>query len=152
VLSLQSFRTNYDGIKTVLISLGPFRSAPGGHSSNPHSGILPGSTFDELPRPQREYTRNTVLYVHPSAKYFSTQNRLISVAGFLDSIVAAKQNGARFGYSISPNRELVALGAANLVASLVPGTLPAYGSITRYAHSLVRREVFTHHCIFFCPV
>ena len=58
-------------------------------------------------------------------------HRLISVVGFVDSIVAAKQNSARFGYSISPNRELVALGAANLVASFVPGTLPAYGSITR---------------------
>lgn len=57
---------------------------------------------------------------------------MISVVGFLDSIVAAKQNSARFGYSISPNRELVALGAGNLVASFVPGTLPAYGSITRY--------------------
>jgi high affinity sulfate transporter 1 len=56
---------------------------------------------------------------------------LISVMGFLDSIVAAKQNSARFGHSISPNRELVALGAGNLVGSIVPGTLPAYGSITR---------------------
>ncbi|ETW75348.1 sulfate transporter [Heterobasidion irregulare TC 32-1] len=56
---------------------------------------------------------------------------LIVVIGFLDSIVAAKQNAARFGYSISPNRELVALGAANLAASFIPGTLPAYGSITR---------------------
>lgn len=56
---------------------------------------------------------------------------LISVAGFLDSIVAAKQNAAKYGYSISPNRELVALGAANVFASFVPGTLPAYGSITR---------------------
>ncbi|KAI0048797.1 hypothetical protein FA95DRAFT_995286 [Auriscalpium vulgare] len=56
---------------------------------------------------------------------------LISVIGFLDSIVAAKQNAARFGYSISPNRELVALGAANLAGSFIPGTLPAYGSITR---------------------
>ncbi|KAF8058779.1 sulfate anion transporter [Lyophyllum atratum] len=56
---------------------------------------------------------------------------MISIVGFLDSIVAAKQNGARFGYIISPNRELVALGAANLVGSFVPGTLPAYGSITR---------------------
>ena len=58
--------------------------------------------------------------------------RMISVVGFLDSIVAAKQNSARFGYSISPNRELVALGAANLGASFVPGILPAYGSITRW--------------------
>ncbi|THH10374.1 hypothetical protein EW146_g8389 [Bondarzewia mesenterica] len=56
---------------------------------------------------------------------------LIVVIGFLDSIVAAKQNAARFGYSVSPNRELVALGAANLSASFIPGTLPAYGSITR---------------------
>ncbi|KAG5646214.1 hypothetical protein DXG03_004040 [Asterophora parasitica] len=56
---------------------------------------------------------------------------LISVVGFLDSIVAAKQNSARFGYGISPNRELVALGVANLAGSFVPGTLPAYGSITR---------------------
>ncbi|KAF7350960.1 Sulfate anion transporter [Mycena sanguinolenta] len=56
---------------------------------------------------------------------------LIAVVGFLDSIVAAKQNASRFGYSISPNRELVALGSSNLVASFVPGTLPAWGSITR---------------------
>jgi hypothetical protein len=60
---------------------------------------------------------------------------LVSVVGFLDSVVAAKQNSARFGYSISPNRELVALGAGNLVGSFVPGTLPAYGSITRWAPS-----------------
>jgi hypothetical protein len=56
---------------------------------------------------------------------------LISVVGFLDSVVAAKQNSVRFGYPISPNRELVALGAGNLVGSFVPGILPAYGSITR---------------------
>jgi MFS superfamily sulfate permease-like transporter len=57
------------------------------------------------------------------------------VAGFLDSIVSAKQNAAKYEYSISPNRELVALGAGNLIASFVPGTLPAAGSITRYALS-----------------
>ncbi len=57
---------------------------------------------------------------------------MISVVGFLDSIVAAKQNAGRFGYSISPNRELVALGAGNIIGSFVPGTLPAYGSITRF--------------------
>lgn len=59
---------------------------------------------------------------------------MISIVGFLDSIAAAKQNGARFGYAISPNRELVALGFANLIGSFIPGTLPAYGSITRYEH------------------
>ncbi|KAG6382042.1 sulfate transporter family-domain-containing protein [Boletus reticuloceps] len=56
---------------------------------------------------------------------------LITVIGFLDSIVAAKQNGDRFGHAISPNRELVALGAANLAGSFIPGTLPAFGSIVR---------------------
>ncbi|KAI6029335.1 hypothetical protein PISMIDRAFT_493515 [Pisolithus microcarpus 441] len=56
---------------------------------------------------------------------------LITILGYLDSIVAAKQNGDRYGYSISPNRELVALGAANLFGSFVPGTLPAFGSIVR---------------------
>jgi MFS superfamily sulfate permease-like transporter len=61
----------------------------------------------------------------------TTTCRLISIIGFLDSIVAAKQNAARYSYSISPNRELVALGAANLTGAFVPGTLPAYGSITR---------------------
>ncbi|KAF8331325.1 sulfate transporter family-domain-containing protein [Cantharellus anzutake] len=56
---------------------------------------------------------------------------LISIAGYLDSILGAKQNSDRFGYSISPNRELVAIGAGNLVSSFFPGTLPAYGGITR---------------------
>lgn len=56
----------------------------------------------------------------------------ITIIGFLDSIVAAKQNSDRFGYSISPNRELVALGASNLLGSFVPGTLPAFGSIVRF--------------------
>jgi len=60
----------------------------------------------------------------------------MAVVGFLDSIVAAKQNAARFGYSISPNRELVALGAANIAGSFIPGTLPAFGSITRQASAL----------------
>lgn len=56
---------------------------------------------------------------------------LISVIGFLDSLVAAKQNSGRFGYSISLNRELVALGSANLAGSFIPGTVPAFGAITR---------------------
>ncbi|RDB25013.1 hypothetical protein Hypma_007463 [Hypsizygus marmoreus] len=84
--------------------------------------ITTGSSFIKFPfRPSTaKYLRRT-----------TSTAVLISVVGFLDSIVAAKQNSARFGYSISPNRELVALGAANLAASFVPGTLPAYGSITR---------------------
>ncbi|KAH7909601.1 sulfate transporter family-domain-containing protein, partial [Hygrophoropsis aurantiaca] len=70
-------------------------------------------------------------FTHKYIKGTTSTAILISVIGFLDSIVAAKQNADRFGYSISPNRELVALGASNLFGSLVPGTLPAFGSIVR---------------------
>ncbi|EGG08907.1 uncharacterized protein MELLADRAFT_77271 [Melampsora larici-populina 98AG31] len=55
----------------------------------------------------------------------------ICICGFVDSIVAAKGESSRFHYPISPNRELVALGAANIVTSFVSGDMPAYGSITR---------------------
>lgn len=72
--------------------------------------------------------RSTLKY----AKSTTSTALLIVVIGYLDSIVAAKQNAAKFGYSISPNRELVALGSANIVGSFVPGLLPAFGSITRY--------------------
>ncbi|KDR75521.1 hypothetical protein GALMADRAFT_247970 [Galerina marginata CBS 339.88] len=84
--------------------------------------IQTGESFIEIPlkRSNLKFLRRT-----------TSTAVVIAVVGFLDSIVAAKQNAARFGYSISPNRELVALGAANLVGSFVPGTLPAFGSITR---------------------
>lgn len=36
-----------------------------------------------------------------------------------------------YNYPISPNRELVALGAANVLTSTISGTIPGYGSITR---------------------
>jgi MFS superfamily sulfate permease-like transporter len=66
----------------------------------------------------------------------------------VDSIVAARENGSKFGYAVGPNRELVALGmcgairfycaadlsgAANLVSSCMVGTgsIPIFGSITR---------------------
>jgi MFS superfamily sulfate permease-like transporter len=34
----------------------------------------------------------------------------IAIMGYVDSIVAAKQNASQFNYAISPNRELTALG------------------------------------------
>jgi MFS superfamily sulfate permease-like transporter len=66
-------------------------------------------------------------------------NSLLSVIGFLDSLVSAKQNSGKFGYSISLNRELVALGAGNLAASFIPGTIPAFGAITRLERSSTDR-------------
>ncbi|KAI6007619.1 sulfate transporter family-domain-containing protein [Pisolithus orientalis] len=68
---------------------------------------------------------------HPFIRGTTSIAILITILGYLDSIVAAKQSGDRYGYPISPNRELVALGAANLFGSFVPGTLPAFGSIVR---------------------
>ncbi|KAK4055270.1 hypothetical protein OIV83_000552 [Microbotryomycetes sp. JL201] len=56
---------------------------------------------------------------------------VIAVLGFLDSIVGAKDCAGRYDYPISPNRELVAFGSANIFTSLISGTLPGYGSITR---------------------
>ncbi|KAF9477886.1 sulfate anion transporter [Pholiota conissans] len=84
--------------------------------------IRTGNTFIQFP-----LQRSNLKFLHRT----TSTAALIAVVGFLDSIVAAKQNAARFGYSISPNRELVALGAANLAGSFIPGTLPAFGSITR---------------------
>jgi len=55
----------------------------------------------------------------------------LCICGLVDSIVAAKGEAARFHYSISANRELVALGAANIATSFIAGDMPAYGSITR---------------------
>lgn len=56
---------------------------------------------------------------------------VIAILGFLDSIVGAKDCASKYDYPISPNRELVAIGAANVAASFVSGTLAGYGSITR---------------------
>ncbi|GAA96942.1 uncharacterized protein L969DRAFT_19815 [Mixia osmundae IAM 14324] len=70
---------------------------------------------------------------HTSDYFFDTLGiaSTIAIVGYVDSIVAAKGQAARFNYSVSPNRELVALGGANLGASLITGTLPGFGSITR---------------------
>ncbi|KAG1727653.1 sulfate transporter family-domain-containing protein [Suillus paluster] len=87
-------------------------------------GVIPintGGHFFSLP------LKDSIRYIRGT----TSTAVLITIMGFLDSTVAAKQNADRFGYSISPNRELVALGAANLAGSLVPGTLPAFGSIVR---------------------
>ncbi|EFP88393.2 uncharacterized protein PGTG_14477 [Puccinia graminis f. sp. tritici CRL 75-36-700-3] len=48
----------------------------------------------------------------------------LCICGLVDSIVAAKGEAARFHYSISANRELVALGAANIATSFVMGDMP----------------------------
>jgi len=64
-----------------------------------------------------------------------------AVVGIVDSIVAARENGTKYGYPVGPNRELVALGAANLTSSLFvhTGCVPVFGSVTR--ESVLRRPL-----------
>ncbi|KAI8143918.1 sulfate transporter family-domain-containing protein [Fennellomyces sp. T-0311] len=55
---------------------------------------------------------------------------MISVIGFVESVVIAKTYSSRHNYSVSANRELVALGVANIVGGLFQG-IPAFGSVAR---------------------
>ncbi|KAJ3148048.1 Solute carrier 26 [Geranomyces michiganensis] len=57
---------------------------------------------------------------------------LISVIGFVESIVAAKTYSTKHNYSVSPNRELVAIGVGNIVGAVF-GAFPAFGSLGRSA-------------------
>ncbi|GAO52689.1 hypothetical protein G7K_6760-t1 [Saitoella complicata NRRL Y-17804] len=55
---------------------------------------------------------------------------LCATLGFFESLVAGKSLGPRYDYSVSANRELVALGAANVLGGMF-GTLPAFGGYGR---------------------
>ncbi|KAF9932905.1 hypothetical protein FBU30_007064 [Linnemannia zychae] len=55
---------------------------------------------------------------------------LISIIGFVESIVITKQYATKHNYSVSPNRELVAMGIANIFGGLFKA-IPAFGSLSR---------------------
>ncbi|KAI9272875.1 sulfate transporter family-domain-containing protein [Phascolomyces articulosus] len=55
---------------------------------------------------------------------------MIAVIGFVESVAIAKTYSSRHNYTVSPNRELVALGVANVVSGICEG-IPAFGSISR---------------------
>ncbi|CAG8504310.1 1974_t:CDS:2 [Acaulospora morrowiae] len=55
---------------------------------------------------------------------------LITVVGFVESIVVTKTYATKHNYAVSANRELVALGAANLIGSFFQ-CFPAYGGMAR---------------------
>ncbi|KAI1316243.1 hypothetical protein EDD11_010290 [Mortierella claussenii] len=55
---------------------------------------------------------------------------LISIIGFVESIVITKQYATKHNYSVSPNRELVAMGVANIAGGLFQA-IPAFGSLSR---------------------
>eukprot|EP01126_Amoeba_proteus_P009120 TRINITY_DN13463_c0_g1_i9.p1 TRINITY_DN13463_c0_g1~~TRINITY_DN13463_c0_g1_i9.p1 ORF type:complete len:492 (-),score=85.06 TRINITY_DN13463_c0_g1_i9:599-2074(-) len=55
---------------------------------------------------------------------------VICIVGFVESIVAVKIYATKHNYPISPNRELVAMGVANLAGSFFQ-TYPTFVSLTR---------------------
>lgn len=67
-----------------------------------------------------------------AVRFLTLSSILISVIGFVESIAAAKIFSAKYHYPVSPNRELVAIGTANIISSFFGG-YPAFGSLGRSA-------------------
>jgi SulP family sulfate permease len=55
---------------------------------------------------------------------------LITIVGFVESNAVTKMFSTKYGYSVSANRELVALGLANLFGSFF-GAFPCFASLPR---------------------
>lgn len=55
---------------------------------------------------------------------------LCALLGFFETVVAGKSLGTKFNYHVSPNREMIALGGANIANSLF-GALPVFASYSR---------------------
>ncbi|KAJ1965836.1 hypothetical protein IWQ62_002569 [Dispira parvispora] len=69
----------------------------------------------------------------PEAVFYKdafTSALLISIIGIVESIIIAREYASKNHYSVSPNRELVALGLANLLGCVF-GAYPAFGSLAR---------------------
>ncbi|RUS31294.1 sulfate transporter family-domain-containing protein [Jimgerdemannia flammicorona] len=67
----------------------------------------------------------------PKAKHVKDvafMSALISILGFVESIVISKTYSSKHNYSVSPNRELIAMGVANIMGGLFQG-IPAFGSV-----------------------
>ncbi|KAJ1563134.1 hypothetical protein HK405_013960 [Cladochytrium tenue] len=72
------------------------------------------------------------LVVPRLVRYYLLSAVLISVIGFVESIAVAKTHATKYNYSMSPNHELVAIGAANVLGSVFGGW-PAFVSLGRSA-------------------
>eukprot|EP01129_Flabellula_baltica_P011012 TRINITY_DN4737_c0_g1_i1.p1 TRINITY_DN4737_c0_g1~~TRINITY_DN4737_c0_g1_i1.p1 ORF type:complete len:716 (-),score=128.64 TRINITY_DN4737_c0_g1_i1:25-2172(-) len=59
---------------------------------------------------------------------------MVAVIGFVESIIVAKLYASKYDYAMSPNRELVALGLANIIGAFFR-TYPTFGSLPRSAVS-----------------
>ncbi|CCG82559.1 Putative uncharacterized protein [Taphrina deformans PYCC 5710] len=55
---------------------------------------------------------------------------LVSILGFFETVVAGKTLGTQFNYTVSANREMIALGVANVANSFF-GALPVFASYSR---------------------
>ena len=66
----------------------------------------------------------------PKIRHLLLSAILISVIGFVESMAVAKAYALKHNYVVSPNRELVAIGLANIVSSVF-GCFPAFGSLSR---------------------
>jgi high affinity sulfate transporter 1 len=65
-------------------------------------------------------------------KHLTLSAVLITLIGFVESIAVAKTYASKYDYPVSPNRDLVALGTANIISSFF-GAFPAFGSLGRSA-------------------
>lgn len=63
-------------------------------------------------------------------KPFIISSGLIATIGFIESLVSARFAAEQSSESVSPNRELVALGLTNMIGSIF-GSWPAFASIAR---------------------
>ncbi|KAG1439543.1 hypothetical protein G6F56_012264 [Rhizopus delemar] len=66
---------------------------------------------------------------HKHLKDLLVTSAMIAIIGFVESVVISKTFSSKHNYSVSANRELVALGTANIVSGLFQG-IPAFGSVS----------------------
>lgn len=55
---------------------------------------------------------------------------LCTILGMFDSTIATKSLDAKYNFNVSSNRELIALGSVNFIASILSG-LPSFGALGR---------------------
>lgn len=73
---------------------------------------------------------------------------IITIIGFVESIAAAKTFARKHNYFVSANRELVALGMANIFGGVFQA-FPSFGSVSIYIHK-IHCLVFFYLRKFFC--
>ncbi|KAG2198506.1 hypothetical protein INT47_008610 [Mucor saturninus] len=88
-----------------------------GHPVSGYSSPLPIPSVPKLPE-------------HADIKAIIVNAAIITIIGFVESVAAAKTFARKHTYFVSANRELVALGIANIFGSMFQ-SFPAFGSFPR---------------------